>query len=304
MKWNDDAFTVRRYIGIGGLVASAVVLALITRLTVAYLGDTTETAKNNLNVGYADVSIVEQFDEPSELIMSNTIAKEVKVQNNSSVRAFVRVYAEFSDSEIAKQAKVEYKGKKYSWDDFKTKLNYESPSNLPEDKDLVDSGWRYVPPDDSSGLGGYFYYIQSLRAYKAATGESAEVTGGITEPLFDSVVIDYQKYGEDAEHNVVVQDSSNIDRIVPLEMIVYSELIQTVDTGMSNVTTTLVTDDNGDYPAGETPTTGNVYGYDFDNDVLGNKVEWEDAWRRFLKLKKDRQQSETVKKTDEDNNGD
>lgn len=281
MKWNDDAFTIRRYIGIGGLLASAVGLALIMRFTVAYLGDTTAPRENTLNVGYADVSIVEEFSKPSELGMSNIIDKKVQVQNNSTVRAFVRVYAEFSDSEIAKQAKVKYEGKGYSWADFKTKLNYESPSDLEDDKGLINSGWRYVP-DTVEGLGGYFYYIQSLK-------EKDESIADITNPLFDHVIIDYKKYGENSD----VQDSSNTDRIVPLEMIIYSELIQTVDTGETSVTTTTV-DASGTPVEGETPTTSNVYGYNFDNDILGNKVEWEDAWKRFLKLKSGKEQSETV----------
>lgn len=287
MKWNDDAFTVRRYIGIGGLVASAVVLALITRLTVAYLGDTTETAKNNLNVGYADVSIVEQFDEPSELIMSNTIAKEVRVQNNSSVRAFVRVYAEFSDSELAAKAKVTYGTETYTWQEFKGKLNYQNPT-FDANSELAKSNWRYVP-DIVTGLGGYFYYTKSLKE------EDNQSEADITGKLFDHVIIDYQKYGQDENDQVFVQDSSNIDRIQPLEMIIYSELVQTVDTGETAVTTTVV-DEQGNSVAGEETVQSSRYGYDFDDDVLGNKVEWEDAWRRFLKLKTERQQSETEQK--------
>ena len=284
MKWNDDAFTIRRYIGIGGLLASAVGLALIMRFTVAYLGDTTAPRENTLKVGYADVSIVEEFSEPSELGMSNTIDKKVQVQNNSTVRAFVRVYAEFSDSEIAKQAKVKYGAKIYSWDEFKAKLNYAQLNTDSADADLVASHWRYVPENAPNGLGGYFYYIQSLKE------KDDQSTADITNPLFDKVVIDYQKYDESS----VVQDSSNTDRIVPLEMIIYSELIQTVDTGETSVTTTTV--DASSNPTGENPTTSNVYGYNFDNDILGNKVEWEDAWRRFLKLKSEREQSETVQK--------
>lgn len=300
MKWSDDAFTVRRYIGIGGLVAGAVVLALVTRLSIAYLGDATKAKENTLNVGYGDVSIVEEFNEPSELKMTNDITKKVQVRNNSTVPAFVRVYAEFSDSEIAKQAKVKYKTKEYSWFDFKTKLNYNNPSQEADDADLVNSGWRYVPENDNSGLGGYFYYTTSLSAYKAAVGDSQEVLGGITEPLFDSVTIDYNKYVIDPENeNNSIPADSNIDRIVPLEMIVYSELIQTVDTGKSSVTTTLVNDDDGNNSViGETPVQSSRYGYDFDKDVLGNKFEWQRAWERFLKLETSREESETVKKPD------
>ncbi len=299
MKWNDDAFTVRRYIGIGGLVASAVVLALITRLTVAYLGDTTETAKNNLNVGYADVSIVETFNEPSELIMSNTIAKEVRVQNKGTVPAFVRVYAEFSDSELAAKAKVKLNNIEYTWSGFKEALNYSTINS----EFAKTTKWRYVPTDNTENgtkLGGYFYYTDSLTAYKPAVGETAEVEGQTTEALFDSVTIDYRSTKDDGNGNQVPnEDDSNIDRIVPLEMIIYSELVQVIDTGRSAVTTKTV-DDNGNLvPATEeggtvgNPVESSRYGYNFSDDVYGNKEEWEDAWKRFL-YKTNRTPTETV----------
>ena len=279
MKWNDDAFTIRRYIGIGGLLASALGLALIMRFTVAYLGDTTTPRENTLNVGYADVSIVEEFSKPSELGMSNIITKQVRVQNNSTVRAFVRVYAEFSDSEIAKQAKVRYKGATYSWQEFKTRLNYLNPNFTGDGSALADSSWRYVP-ETVEGLSGYFYYTRSLKE------KDDDSTLDMTEQLFDHVIIDYKKYGE----NSVVQDSSNIDRIVPLEMIVYSELIQTVDTGE---TTVKAVDEHGNAIQDEAnnQVTSSVYGYDFDKNTLYDEYEWEDAWRRFLKLETDREQN-------------
>ena len=254
MKENNDAFTIKRYVGIGGFIVSAVVLALIMRFTIAYLGDITKTADNTLNVGYGDVSIVEQFSEPAELSMTNDITKEIKIQNKSTVPAFVRVYAEFSDSDLAAKAKVKYNGTEYSWSEFKSGLGT-----------TIDSKWKYVSTGD---LSGYFYYTEALTAYKAAdntvTPPQAEVSGGITDKLFDSVIIDYQKYNGDA-----VEDSSNIDRIQPLEMIVYSELVQTVETG----TTTVGTGENAQ----------TVYGYNYDKTSPTND-EWEKAWRSFLKL--------------------
>jgi len=283
MKWNDDAFTVRRYIGIGGLVASAVVLALAARLTIAYLGDSTEKKENTLKVGYGDVSIEESFEEPSELRMTNDITKEVKVRNKSTVPAFVRVYAEFSDSEIAKQAKVVLNGTEYSWSDFKERL----------ESGTIDSKWRYVPPYDSENnendLGGYFYYTEALNA------ETDSTVGDVTGPLFNRVIIDYNEYSYDERDETDVPVDSNIDRIVPLEMIIYSELIQTVDTGRTKVTATTV-DGEGSAITGEgieNPVESSVYGYDFNKAEVGTD-EWKDAWRRFLKLKSSREQSETV----------
>ena len=93
------------------LIASAAVvvaaLSLSVGITLSYLGKTTDK-KNTIKVGYGDVEISENFDEPSEMSMINPdIQKEIYVQNKSTVPAFVRVYAEFSDSKIADQAKAE-----------------------------------------------------------------------------------------------------------------------------------------------------------------------------------------------------
>ena len=117
---------------------------------------------------------------------------------------------------------------------------------------------------------GYFYYTKALDAKtERLDNEGSVVRDGqnnivydiaSTPQLFDSVKIDYKKY--DAQSSVI--DGSNIDRIVPVEMIVYSELVQTIETG-----STIVTND------GQTST---VYGYDY-----GAKNEWKKAWESFLK---------------------
>lgn len=232
----------KKYIGIFGAVAAVSVLSIVIGVTIAYLGDN-KTKENTVTVGHGDVSIDENFDEPSEMSMENDITKKVQVQNTGTVPAFVRVYAEFSDSELAKHAKVKYSDTEYSWNDFKTKLDFQNPT-------LTSSKWRYVPEIDANGaLGGYFYYTEKLNE------------SDTTPQLFDSVTIDYQKYNGDALDTT----DSNIDRIQPLEMIVYSELIQTVETGSSTVT--------------EDEQTKTVYGYDY-----GEHNEWRNAWKSFLRV--------------------
>ena len=80
-----------------------------------------------------------------------------------------------------------------------------------------------------------------------------------------------------------------MDRIQQLEMIIYSELVQTVDTGKTKVITTLV-DGDGNNVTGEVienPVESSVYGYDYAKDN-----NWKDAWRRFLKLDSNREQKE------------
>lgn len=236
----------KKYIGIFGAVAAVSVLSIVIGVTIAYLGDN-EDVTNTVTVGHGDVEISENFTEPSEQSMLNeNIQKEIYVKNTGTVPAFVRVYAEFSDSELAKHAKVKYDSQEYSWANFKEGL---------KEGGNITSNWKYVPENDTSGLGGYFYYTKAL---KQADSNS---TDDETTPLFYSVTIDYQKYnGDDPD----ITDS-NIDRIQPLEMIVYSELIQTVETGSSTVT------ENGQEKT--------VYGYDY-----GTKNEWEKAWKSFLRV--------------------
>ena len=249
MRKYINAFTVKKYTGIFIIIAVVAVCSLFVKLTIAYLGDS-DSKNNTVNVGYGDVSIDEKFDEPSELSMTNDITKQVQIQNKSTVPAFVRVYAEFSDSSIAEHAKVRYgtgENDICSWSDFKTKLGTD-----------IASKWKYVKDGD---LGGYFYYTEALSAVTYDDDKNPIYTE--TDKLFDSVTIDYNKY-ETVDDGLVAKDS-NIDRIQPLEMIVYSELVQTVETGTTTVGT------------GENAKT--TYGYDY-----ATNKEWEKAWKSFLKV--------------------
>ena len=249
MRKYINAFTVKKYTGIFIIIAVVAVCSLFVKLTIAYLGDS-DSKNNTVNVGYGDVSIDEKFDEPSELSMTNDITKQVQIQNKSTVPAFVRVYAEFSDSSIAEHAKVRYgtgENDICSWSDFKTKLGTD-----------IASKWKYVKDGD---LGGYFYYTEALSAVTYDDDKNPIYTE--TDKLFDSVTIDYNKY-ETVDDGLVAKDS-NIDRIQPLEMIVYSELVQTVETG----TTTVGTGENAE----------TTYGYDY-----ATNNEWEKAWKSFLKV--------------------
>ena len=296
MRKYIDAFTVKRYTGIFIILAVVTVFSLMVNVTIAYLGDKKDKT-NTVKVGYADVSIGENFEEPSELEMINTITKQVQIQNTGTVPAFVRVYAEFADSSIASQAKVKYgtgENDVCSWAEFKEKLKYNKATFEEPFEDLK---WRYVPLDDASGLGGYFYYTEALNPYEEAWTETngtitinrPEVIGQKTVPLFYGVTIDYNEYK--TENNTQVAVDSNIDRIQPVEMIIYSELVQTVDTGMTTVN---MVDEHGNaIQENSQNVTSNVYGYDFDKDHLsGNKDNWQDAWKRFLKKDTSREQNE------------
>ena len=240
------------------LVSAAVctVAAVLTiGVTLSYLGDR-KGKENIINVGYGNVDINEEFSEPSEQSMINEdIQKKIYVQNNGTVPSFARLYVDFSDSETAANATIKYKGYSYtSWAAFKNALAATGGGRT------IESDWVYVPEDPANGkLGGYFYYTKKL-----APKQGNALTGESTPTLFDTVTLDYNKY--DGEHSPV---DSNIDRIHAVDMIVYSELIQTVETG-----TTQVSGEDGEHNL----TVSDVYGYDY-----GTNNEWRAAWESFLK---------------------
>lgn len=249
---------------IGAVSAAVIISTLSIGLSLAYLGDT-ENKENKQTVTHGDVDISEVKDEPSELSMVNEpLKKEYYVKNTGTVTSFARLYAEFSDSEIAEHIKVKYIGSNDAeitlpWSEFK--------NGLKKNGSITSEDWEYIETDaDCPELGGYFYYKKPL-----APGES-------TPALINSVILDYQKYDENSK----VVDGSNIDRITNIEKIVYAELIQTVETGYKKV--------NGE----------NIYGYDYasvpDPTFVPNQehpestariiVQWKEAWESFLSKNK------------------
>jgi|GEM_PF-2205081 len=235
--------------------AAAFVAAASFGITLAYLGDTTGK-DNTVIVGHGDEEISEEFNAPSEVSMSNEVKKKFSITNTGTVPLFARLYAEFSDSTIADKAKVKVGDKEYKWADFKLKMA-ESPDQRGDDRDILPVNWRYMRENPENGkLGGYFYYTKVLPTSAKATDENPKVT----ERLFDSVVYSYSDNDKE----------SNIDLISGFEMIVYSETVQTVETGSVEVSNV---DEQGN------PVMETVYGYDY-----AEKNEWLEAWKSYLRV--------------------
>ena len=219
--------------------------------TIAYLGQT-ENKKNTMKVGHGDLEISEEFTSPEEVSMISEVTKQFSVKNTGTVPSFVRLYAEFSDSEVAAKAKVKFGDNYYTWSNFKS---YLTDTNNSDDAKALKAltKWRYV--SDSSKLGGYFYYTGLLKP------------GISTDELFEKVKVDFVKY----DANGAVIDNSNIDRIVDYEMIVYSEILQNTETGL--------------YVSGTT----SEYGYEYKDGSYNTNNEWQEgewkeAWKSFLKM--------------------
>ena len=181
--------------------------------------------------------------------MDNTNDKKVSVVNKSTIPVFARVYMNFSDSRVADKAKVTYKDNsntehEVTWADFIDAMKSDSNG----------TDWKYIDTDDE--LGGYFYYTKALEAPKAEP-DGTEQTSNLIEKV-------HVNYGDSA-------DDSNIDKIQPYEVIVYSEVVQTVETGAVKV--------------GEGANAQTVYGYDY-NKSGGTHDEWKKAWESWLKKNK------------------
>lgn len=226
---------------------SVIILSYAIGFTIAYLSKTVDK-ENKIIVGHGDTEISEEFSEPSEQSMTNDkTQKEIYVKNTGTVPCFVRVYAEFSDSTIADKATVYYDAAtgdtttetNKSWSAFK--------AGLASGGDIT-SDWEFIPLDseEPEKLRGYFYYKKKVQPNET------------TPKIFNGVSVDYRKTGDD--------EDSNIDRIIPFEMIVYSETVQTVETGVTQVTETV---------NGET-VTSTVHGVEYTDS------QWKDAWKSYL----------------------
>ena len=238
----------KKILFVGAAAAALAVVSLSVGLTLAYLMDA-KNKENTVKVGYGDQQISEEFLEPSVQTMDNTNDKKVSVVNKSTIPVFARVYMNFSDSRVADKAKVTYK------DNSNTEHEVTWAGFIDEMKsDSNGTDWKYIDTDDE--LGGYFYYTKALEAPKAEP-DGTEQTSNLIEKV-------HVNYGDSA-------DDSNIDKIQPYEVIVYSEVVQTVETGAVTV--------------GEGANAQTVYGYDY-NKSGGTHDEWKKAWESWLKKNK------------------
>lgn len=135
-----------------------------------------KTATNNLSVGHNEVEIEEDFDPPAKLKQDTTFRKTVQVKNTGNIPCYVRVFAEFSDSEIKKIAKFSADGKSFS-----SVLEYQA--NPP-------TGWTY---DASTS---YYYYTSPIQP------------GGETPPLFHSIQVVFPNEQSVREFQVIVTADS------------------------------------------------------------------------------------------------
>lgn len=166
---------------------------------------------NKFTVGNNTITITEEFTPPKELKQGiNTYSKKVQIKNTGTTNAFVRVYAAFSDSDVAATSFIAANKPKNvtvasdaTFDAVTTAMKnagYKLSSDFWKENG-PSNDWIYIPEDSDENLGGYFYYTKSI-----APGKS-------TTDLMNTVST-WFKTGQD------VKD---------YEIIVYAESVQTAD---------------------------------------------------------------------------
>lgn len=104
---------------------------------------------NALTVGANTIRITEEYQQPEQLTVgANVFRKRVQVENTGSVPCFVRVFADFSDSDMRARSELSPDGSNYYPAD-------RFAEHLPE-------GWIYLEEASEPLLGGFFYYMESL----------------------------------------------------------------------------------------------------------------------------------------------
>lgn len=140
-------------------VAAVAVLCILTAATVAYLYDNSNL-NNALVVGRNAITITESYTPPAEMKQGDNIFnKKVSITNTGSVPCYVRVFADFSDSEVKKVSYLSAVDM-----DSATAGDWfpagEYAQHLPD-------GWVYVPVEDDPDIGGYYYYTLPIEPGEA-----------------------------------------------------------------------------------------------------------------------------------------
>lgn len=175
------------------LIASlALILAVTISAVIAYY---TNSDKNNneFTVGDNENKIIETFNPPdNQENGSNRYLKEVSVQNTGSVDCYVRLYVDFSDSEIMSYSKLSDDENLTDTTQFYAADPSAESSFANYLNNKTDGKWIYVSAVDDSTLGGYYYYTVPV------------APGKFTESLFKWVDTTYNSATDIRQYEVLV----------------------------------------------------------------------------------------------------
>jgi len=96
-----------------GILSLALLLGISVSAACAYFMDT-ESASNKITVGENTVEIIEEFEPPKELKPGTVFNKYPKVKNTGSVPCYIRMFAEFNNSDTGRYAVLNFESSKWS----------------------------------------------------------------------------------------------------------------------------------------------------------------------------------------------
>ena len=165
-----------------GLAVLACSLLFGIGLTSAYLING-QYKVNTFTIGSNAIDIVEEYDPPTELVTGeNVYSKKVQVQNTGSVPCYVRVFAEFSNSEIEAISEISPDGE-----------NFYAAGEIEQ---YLPNNWVYIDLDSDSLLGGYYYYTEEL------------ASNALTIPLFEKIKTTFETADDISEYDIIVYSES------------------------------------------------------------------------------------------------
>lgn len=138
--------------------------------------------KNSFTIGENVIEIVENYKPPKEMQAGdNLYKKNIKVKNSGTVPCYIRLFVDFSDSEIRDCSLFSSDGTNYY-----PVTDY--PAHLP-------ATWTYEPSSESL-IGGYYYYTEQLQP------------GQTTIPLIEAVNTKFESAEKVKNYEIIVYAES------------------------------------------------------------------------------------------------
>lgn len=169
-----------------GKWAAAGVFLTAVGISAAYLIYQDEIV-NRIQAGENTISITEEFEPPKKLETGeNIFKKRVQIENIDQTPCFVRVFMEFSDSDIKQRSCISPDGE--NW--------FPASDYTSSDFQQLPKNWRYLSLEEDPLLGGFYYYIVPVKP------------GERTLPLAEKLMARYENEEQIRDFDILVTAES------------------------------------------------------------------------------------------------
>ena len=193
MRFNKKALIIT-IVSVGAVIIGSVLIAN------AYFTDYTVT-DNTITPAENILEISEEYEPPVEQEEGENIYKKrISIENNGNSPCYIRVYMDFSDSDVRSRSYLSNDPGMNPGSFFSAERSSEGTTYISR-LELVAPNWVFVPDDSLSKMAGYYYYKNPVPA------------GEATEPLM----------------TYVKTVNADQDDIKQYDIMVYAESIQLSD---------------------------------------------------------------------------